>query len=131
MWVLFLYLIRDGAVQLYSIVAAVFEWAVGRAERPELSSIAPVLDTLMIYGIVAVANGVILIVWARYNQYSESGPDHLGERKLVSVADLAALYGLPEDDIARWQQARNMIMKHGSDGRLIEVVMPEQAQKPA
>lgn len=127
MWLLYLYLIRDGLIGLYAIIVAPLATIFGEKVWMDSLAISNLPDTLKIYGIVALANGVVLICWARYNQYFRSGPDHLETRKLVSVADLAARYGLPGADVAKWQQARILVMRHSADGTLSEVVVRDEA----
>jgi hypothetical protein len=46
----------------------------------------------------------------------------------VDVADLAELYGLPAESIASWQQSRILVMHHGPDGTLGEVISKDPGQ---
>jgi biofilm PGA synthesis protein PgaD len=121
MWLLYLYLMRTAFVDLYYIVKDLAVWAWSGDERPFLPAMFRFLDTLADYGIVIVANGTILILWAVYNWLRFRGPDRRGGGKPVTAADLAALYGRPAGDIEGWQQARILVMFHDPDGTLVGV----------
>jgi biofilm PGA synthesis protein PgaD len=90
--------------------------------------IARVFKTLWDYFIVAVANGMILIAWARYNQYRFGGHHPGFAGKAVSVEDLAALYRVPGEDIARWQSSRILAMQHDAGGTLLSVTARDTSQ---
>ncbi len=130
MWLLYLYLIRDALMDLSALVTDTFEWTFAGAERPRLPAITRVLATLEEYGAVALLNGATLIVWALYNQVRFRGSDRRGASKLVGVADLAALYGFPAEDIANWQQSRILVMRHGPGGVLIRVTSQDPEPIP-
>jgi biofilm PGA synthesis protein PgaD len=87
-----------------------------------LPAISRFLATLEDYGIVILVNCAVLIAWAIYNQVRFHGQDRRSACPLVSVEDLAQLYGFPSDDIARWQQSRILVMHHGPDGTLLTVI---------
>jgi len=121
MWLLYLYLVREALGDMVDLVTESFEWVAG-GQRPYLPAISRFLRTLQNYGIVILANGVILIAWALYNQLRFRGQaDRRDIRASVSVADLAALYEVPAADVAIWQQSRILVMRHAPDGRLITV----------
>jgi biofilm PGA synthesis protein PgaD len=78
-------------------------------------------STLRLYGVVVLANGAILIVWALYNQLRFRGQYRRVADRTVTVEDLAKLYRLPAADIARWQGSRILVMHHDADGTLANV----------
>jgi biofilm PGA synthesis protein PgaD len=122
MWLLFLYLIRQALYDFYYFMFDLYRWAFAGAEWPYVRALARLYRTLRDYGVVILANGAILIVWALYNQLRFAGAHRRDPRKLVSVADLAELYRLPAEDIAKWQAARILTMRHAPDGTLIDVM---------
>ena len=120
-WLLYLYLIRAALIDLYDLASESVAWMFAGSNRPSVPAISRFFTTLWDYFIVAVANGTILIAWARYNQYRFSGHHQRSTGNAVSVADLAAFYRLPAEDIARWQGSRILSMQHDADGTLIAV----------
>ena len=129
-WLLYLYLIKAALIDLYDLGRESFAWLFAGGERPSAPEISRFIATLWTYFIVAVANGMILIAWARYNQYRFGGHEQHVSGKVVSVEDLAALYRLPAADIARWQGSRILTMQHDADGTLLKVTTKD-ADQPA
>ena len=120
-WLLYFYLIREALIDLYYMTSESFAWMFLGGAPPSVPEIARVFRTLWDYLIVALANAMILIAWARYNQYRFGGYHERFAGKAVRVEDLAALYRLPAADIARWQAARTLVMQHDADGTLVSV----------
>jgi len=118
MWLLYLYLIREALVDAADLVTGALRWEFGGGERPVLPRLSAVLVTLRQYGLVALINGAVLIAWARYNQNRFRGRERRGAHKLVTTADMAELYRVPEADVAIWRQARILVMRHEPDGTL-------------
>jgi biofilm PGA synthesis protein PgaD len=131
MWVLYFYLIRTAFVDLYDVVTESFAWAFAGAASPSVPALSRLVGTLEEYGVVILANGAILIVWALYNQLRFSRSSYRRFHEPVSVADLAALYQLPAEDIANWQQSRILLMEHDPDGTLVQVMSREPAEQPS
>ncbi len=127
-WLLFLFLIRAALVDLYVLTRESLTWIFAGSDRPSVPEISRFIGTLWTYFIVAVANGMILIAWARYNQYRFGGHDQHVAGRVVNVEDLAALYRLPAEDIARWQGSRILVMRHQADGTLITVTSKDAIQ---
>jgi len=121
MWLLFLYFIRIALVDIYAVTEGLIIWLYAGESRPYVPAIDDLFSTLRTYGLVILANGVILILWARYNQHRYGGPDQRLPDRLVSVADLAELYSQPVADVAHWQDSRIVVMTHDTDGTLREV----------
>jgi biofilm PGA synthesis protein PgaD len=127
-WLLYLYLIKAALVDLFILTRESLAWIFVGGERPSVPEVSRFITTLWTYFIVAVANGMILIAWARYNQYRFGGHDQHISGRVVSVDDLAALYRLPAGDIARWQGSRILAMQHHPDGTLLTVTSRDAAQ---
>lgn len=121
MWILYLYFIREALADLYELGTEAFAWAFRGADWPELPSMSRLYGTLLTYGIVAAANGALLIAWALYNQARFRGQDRHVAQTPVVPADLAELYRVPTASVVEWQAARIMTMRHGPDGSLIDV----------
>jgi len=122
MWLLYLFLIRQALIDFYYLITESFRWAFAGGALPDFPVLSGIHHTLQDYGVVILANGVILIVWALYNQIRFRGPDRRRTPKPVSVEDLAKLYQRPAEDIAAWQSSRILVMVHALDGTLVRVI---------
>jgi biofilm PGA synthesis protein PgaD len=120
-WLFYLYVIRDVFIDLYYITTQSFAWMFDGSGRPSVAAMERLFSTLRLYGVVVLANGTILIVWALYNQLRFRGQYRRVADRTVSVEDLATLYRLPAADIARWQSSRILVMHHDADGTLANV----------
>ncbi len=122
MWLVYLYLVRDALVDLIVLVKDTLEWVLAGDDAPYLAAISRFLRTLQDYAIVIVANGAALLIWAKYNQARFRKRDLRKPAELVSVEDMARLYGLPADDLDSWRQSRILIMRHDEHGQLLRVI---------
>lgn len=122
MWLVFLYMISDALIELYGLIAESATWILAGAEKPLLPTLARLAGMIETYGAVVLINGGLLILWALYNQARFRGHDRHRSRNPVNVDDLAARYARPVEDIVQWQQADILMMHHGPDGNLTEVV---------
>lgn len=127
-WLLYLYVIREVFIDLYYITTQSFTWMFDGSGRPSVAAMARFFSTLRLYGVVVLANGVILIVWALYNQLRFRGQYRRVADRPVTVEDLATLYRLPAADIARWQGSRILVMHHDADGTLTNVAAKDLDQ---
>jgi poly-beta-1,6-N-acetyl-D-glucosamine biosynthesis protein PgaD len=121
MWLVYLYLIRDALIDLYLLIDEAWIWAFAGGDRPDLPAISRFLRTMEYYSAAIFTNGSILIGWALYNKYRYRGRDNRRARPAITVANLAELYKLPAEDIAKWQSARILMMKHDDNGVLTKV----------
>ncbi len=121
MWILYLYFVREALADIYELTIEAFAWAFQGADWPELPSMSRLYGTLLTYGIIAVANGALLIAWALYNQVRFRGQDRHVAQSPVVPADLAVLYGASVASVEAWQSARILTMRHSPDGTLIDV----------
>ena len=121
MWLLYLYFIRDALADIYELSTESFAWAFADADWPQLSSWSRLSGTLENYGMIILANGALLIAWAIYNQIRYGGLDRHVALDPVEPVDLAKLYGVPVSEVAAWQAARILTMRHDSDGTIRNV----------
>jgi poly-beta-1,6-N-acetyl-D-glucosamine biosynthesis protein PgaD len=124
MWLVYLYLIRDAFIDLYTLVDQVARWIFLHAPRPYLPSMFGLMETLGDYAVVIVLNGAILIGWALYNQIRFRGRDSRKAIAAVSPADLGKFHGFSDADVTRWQQARTLLITHDADGKVLAVTPP-------
>jgi len=122
MWLAYLYFLRVAFVDLYHLIVDSFEWLFASGGRPQATAISQFFGTLWIYGIVILADGAILITWALYNWRRYGRSNRYLDHDPVSIDDLAQLYELPAEDIARWQRSRILVMQHNLDGALERVI---------
>jgi biofilm PGA synthesis protein PgaD len=127
-WLIYLYMIREALIDIYLLINESLHWLFTRSQRPAVPEISRFLSTLRAYGIAVVVNGAILFAWAGYNQLRFRGRGRRSPAKLVDVEDLAALYHVPSQDIAKWQASRIMSMHHDADGNLVGVTTKEPAE---
>ncbi len=130
MWLLFLYFLREAIVDLYHLAGDSFTWAFAEGELPELLNFLRFFDSVHMYFFLILANGVIFLGWARYNQARFGIRKRRNDQKPVSIADLALHYNLPAEDITNWQQSRILVMTHTADGTLDEVTSKGLYQIP-
>lgn len=128
MWLLYFYMIKVVLIDLFRITTGSFIWMFNRGDRPSLLEVSDLFQTLRIYGIVILANGATLIVWALYNQIRFRGRAQRTAGRNVSVDDLATLYRLSGKDIAGWQGSRVLSMQHDADGTLVKVTANDVGQ---
>jgi biofilm PGA synthesis protein PgaD len=120
-WLLYLYLVRVALIDLYSLGIGMVRWAFAGSLLPSAPEISRFFVTVWYYVIVATTNGMILIAWARYNQFRFGGQHRRGDGTAVSSADLAALYRVSAEDVAEWQNSHILMMQHDADGTLLSV----------
>jgi biofilm PGA synthesis protein PgaD len=121
LWLVYLYMIRQAFVDVYYLTVDAFAWGLTGSQLPSLAEMSSFLHTLRNYGIVVVGIGTTLIAWGLYNQVRFRGRERRSQRQLVSIGDLAALYGLSAESIAAWQGSRVLMMEHDPDGTIAEV----------
>jgi biofilm PGA synthesis protein PgaD len=118
LWCAYLYLTYD----FYAFIGEATLWLLNAGPVPEkLDAVIAVAGTLASYAGVAAANAVLLIAWARYNQFRFRGKERRKAVPMITVDDFARMYDFPSAEIARWQAARILVVHHDPDGRLIAV----------
>jgi biofilm PGA synthesis protein PgaD len=116
-WIGFGYLCVTG-------VRAILEEADGGVGVPVWSAMLPTMGTLTLYVVVAVFNGVVLLAWARYNQYRFSGLDR---RKVIPALrndELARSFALSAPRLDALQRAKVAVVDHEADGTIAAVRLP-------
>jgi len=124
MWLVYLYLIREAFFDLYMLVDQIALWVFLHAPRHDLPSMFGLMETLGDYAVVIAVNGAILIVWALYNQFRFRGRDNRKAIAAIGPAELGDFHGFSDADVARWQQARILLISHDADGKLLAVLPP-------
>jgi biofilm PGA synthesis protein PgaD len=127
-WLVYLYMIREALTDIYLLVNESLHWVFTRSQRPTVPGISRFLGTLRAYGIAVVLNGAVLLAWAAYNQLRFRGRVRRSPAKPVDVQDLAELYRVPRQEIAKWQASRIMWMQHDAEGNLVGVTLKEPAR---
>ena len=124
LWLAYIYLIFD----LFRVAADTVFWLLGfGAEPAELRAAIAFLLTLGSYAVVVAVNAALLWGWALYNRLRFRGVDRRQTPPPVGPADFAAMYGVPVDDVAAWQQARILVVHHDETGRLTRVEIAKGA----
>ena len=122
LWLTYIYLVFD----IFRVAAVTSFWLLGLGgEPPELRAILAFLSTLGSYAAVVVVNAALLLAWALYNRLRFRGLDRRQTPPPVGPADFAAMYDVPVEDVAAWQQARILVVHHDENGKLVGVEMPK------
>ncbi|MBP0639276.1 poly-beta-1,6-N-acetyl-D-glucosamine biosynthesis protein PgaD [Cupriavidus sp. AcVe19-6a] len=88
---------------------------------PFWSAMMPTMGTLSVYVLVGVFNGVLLLVWALYNQIRFAGMDRRKPLPPLADDELVASFGLPGQRVDALQQARVAVIDHDHDGGIAGV----------
>ncbi|TWG88903.1 biofilm PGA synthesis protein PgaD [Cupriavidus gilardii J11] len=102
-------------------VHAVLQAADSGPGVPVLSALLPTMDTLAIYVVVAVINGIVLLAWARYNQYRFSGLDRRRAIPALGKEELARSFGVSAQRLQAMQEAKVVVVVHQEDGGILDV----------
>lgn len=78
------------------------------------------ITTVSMYVLIAVANGLLLSLWAQYNRYRFS-VERRTRRDELSDEALASLLGLPATNVQQMQQTRTIVVSHDGDGNITDV----------
>ncbi len=101
-----------------------------RTGGPGLGAIAdalPTMETLGVYGVVALVNALILVAWARYNAYRFRGVDRRRSPTPLSDAQLAHSFGVPLQTRVASTQAKAMTIHHCKDGHISGIRIHDEA----
>ncbi|QRQ85434.1 poly-beta-1,6-N-acetyl-D-glucosamine biosynthesis protein PgaD [Cupriavidus oxalaticus] len=93
---------------------------------PFWSAMMPTMGTLSVYVLVGVFNGVVLLVWALYNQVRFAGMDRRKPLPPLGDDELVASFGLPGQRVRSLQQARVAVIDHDHDGGIAGVRLGEE-----
>jgi biofilm PGA synthesis protein PgaD len=126
LWLSYVYLCAD----FFLFLGEALFWMLGLGlgpEPPRLQLIVNVLPTIATYAIIAIANAMLLIAWALYNQVRFRGRERRKTSPFVTVDDFARMYEVSASEVTAWQSARILVMHHDDNGRLVRVDLPEEA----
>ncbi len=85
---------------------------------PFWSALLPTMGTLTLYILVGLFNGIVLLVWALYNQYRFAGLDRRKPVAALGGEELARSFGLCEQRLAALHQAKVAVVGHENDGTI-------------
>lgn len=78
-------------------------------------------QSLPMYALVVALMGGGLLLWATYNFRRFRGRDRRRSRPALPRRRIAVFYGLTEAQVAAYQDARCLVMRHDESGRLVAV----------
>lgn len=113
-WVAFVWLCVSGLL-------AIFREANAGPAVPGWGALMPTMGTLTLYVVVGMINGVILLAWARYNQYRFAGLQRRAAVPPLANEELAQSFGLPVQRLAALHQAKIAVVEHEPDGAIANV----------
>ncbi|MCY1220374.1 Biofilm PGA synthesis protein PgaD [compost metagenome] len=128
-WIGFFYLFASGIRDILMEASA-------GPDVPFWSAMMPTMGTLSVYVLVGVFNGVVLLVWALYNQVRFAGMDRRKPLPPLGGDELVASFGLPGQGLEALQQAKVAVIDHDHDGGIAGVRLgyewqPEPARPAA
>lgn len=88
---------------------------------PLWSAMLPTMGTLSLYVVVGLANGVVLLSWALYNQFRFAGMDRRKPIPALANDELARSFSLPVHRLDVLQRAKVAIVAHENDGAIADV----------
>lgn len=83
------------------------------------------LDTLVIYLVVALLIGLLLLLWAKYNQFRAARLQRLSRAPDVGGDELAESLGLSLDAFNCLQKQQVLILHHDDHGQLVAIEFPD------
>ncbi|NOQ42415.1 MAG: poly-beta-1,6-N-acetyl-D-glucosamine biosynthesis protein PgaD [Desulfuromusa sp.] len=87
-----------------------------------------VAKTLLLYLLAVIALGIILIGWAKYNQFRFQKKDRRNRFKPgVDNKSIATYYAIGEELVEQTQTAKIAVMKHNKEGHLINLEVVSQS----
>lgn len=78
------------------------------------------ITTISMYTLIALANGLLLILWAQYNRYRFSVERRTRRGELSNEA-LASLLELPATSLRQMQETHSIVVSHDVDGNITDV----------
>jgi len=117
LWGLYVWLNRD----LFLVLWDVPRWLTGGGLTPAIREAIGLVETLGAYSAVVAVNTLLVVAWALYNQLRFRGKERRRFSEAVSPAELAERYGRSPDEICAWQEARILVIYHGSGEQIAHV----------
>jgi biofilm PGA synthesis protein PgaD len=117
LWGLYIWLNRD----LFIVLRDIPGWVAGGGMTPAIRQAIGLVETLGTYSAVVAVNTLMVVAWALYNQLRFRGKERRRFSQAVSPAEIAERYGRSADEICAWQEARILVIYHGSDDQIEHV----------
>jgi biofilm PGA synthesis protein PgaD len=117
LWSLYIWLNRD----LFFVLRDIPRWVAGSSVTPAIRQAIGLVETLGAYSAVVAVNALAVVAWALYNQLRFRGKERRRFSQAVSPAEIAERYGRSADEIRAWQDARVLVIHHGSDDQIEHV----------
>jgi biofilm PGA synthesis protein PgaD len=113
-WIFWLYLIREVFTIAVDLLSA-------RSDELRMERVVDITSTFAFYFQIIVINGVVLILWARYNRFRFRGKDRRSAKSSVTPEEIAESLEMSVALVETAQRARRMVVHHDELG-LIEQV---------
>jgi len=134
-WATFAYLLVIGTLAVLALDAQPYTdtpgttgllayWlAVYAQARPTLlpEHLLATVATMLGYAVLALASVLLLIGWAKYNQYRYTGKDRRKPVAPLSREQLRASFGISVAQFADVQNARVMVIGHDDGGNILDI----------
>ena len=104
-------------------IRAVLRAGSGGPGVPGWSALLPTMDTLTVYVVVAVINGVVLLAWARYNLFLFVCMERRRAIPALRKDELARSFGVSPQRLDALQRAKVAVVVHEEDGGSLDVRM--------
>jgi biofilm PGA synthesis protein PgaD len=113
-WIFWLYLIREIFVIALTVIAE-------RSDAERMATVRDITSTFGFYFQVIVINGLILILWARYNRFRFRGKDRRSAKSAVTAEEIAEGLEMTLLQVQTAQRARRMVVHHDEGGLIQEI----------
>lgn len=108
-WAFWLYLIREVFFIAADLITA-------RSDEIRMATMNEIITTFAFYFQIIVINGLILVLWARYNRFRFRGKDRRSAKSTVASAEIAESLDMNVLQVEGAQRARRMIVHHDERG---------------
>ena len=106
---------------LFSAIAWAFNIKLFYDHMIVLGGYAAFFSLTSIYVAVAGTMMMALYVWAKINQFRFRGKDKRKQMPEVSATKMASAFFVDEEELASWQDAKNVVIHLDDDGRITSV----------
>lgn len=125
-WLAFLYLLIRG-------IMAVGSNNLQGVDMPFLSRAMPSVDTLSIYALAMILQGLMLLVWALYNWSRFHGKTRRGAAGALDDERLSRSYGIDQNTLRSLRANPISVIHHAPDGAITAITrapVPAALQQP-
>lgn len=113
-WCAFLYLLIRG-------IMAVGSNQMQGVDMPFFSRVLPSVDTLIIYALAMVLQGVFLLLWALYNWSRFHGKTRRNAANTLNDAQLTRSYGIDQSALNSLRSQPVSVIHHAPDGAITAI----------